>query len=153
MKYTKEDIIWDPDDLRLKDAIGKDCYGCDVASSTVKRAEYGNPSRLHSIEPWAREPFSVMDASGEIYDFTFIILKKEPVKKRVPFDLSLKEVRDALRGRWIRTDLWRLQISSFEGDVDGNWLTHGISERELFDEYVFLDDPDAGQPVGKEIDE
>lgn len=81
---------------------------------------------------------------------------KEKVKKLVPFDLSKKEDRDALRGKWVvDSDGGEHLINAFYPTrevCNGIYLTmrtncgNGII---LFENYTFLD----GSPVGKEVEE
>ena len=82
--------------------------------------------------------------------------EKKKVKKLVPYDLSKKEDRDALRGKWV---VWNYDgdeylISKFHHDdifMDG-WavVLHGGRDGEdLFKSYTFLD----GSPGGKEVEE
>lgn len=81
---------------------------------------------------------------------------KEKVKKLVPYDLSKKEDRDALRGEWVvDSDGGEHLINAFyptQEVCNGVYLTmrtncgNGII---LFENYIFLD----GSPVGKEVEE
>lgn len=81
---------------------------------------------------------------------------KEKVKKLVPYDLSKKEDRDALRGKWVvDSDGDEYIINAFyptQEVCNGVYLTmrtncgNGII---LFENYTFLD----GSPVGKEVEE
>lgn len=81
---------------------------------------------------------------------------KEKVKKLVPYDLSKKEDRDALRGKWVvDSDGGEHFINEFYPTreiCNGVYLAmrtncgNGII---LFENYTFLD----GSPVGKEVKE
>ena len=81
---------------------------------------------------------------------------KEKVKKLVPYDLSKKEDRDALRGKWVvDNDGVESLINEFYPTrevCNSVYLTmrtncgNGII---LFENYTFLD----GSPVGKEVEE
>ena len=80
----------------------------------------------------------------------------EKKKKLVPYDLSKKEDRDALRGKWVvDSDGVEYLINAFYPTrevCNGIYLTmrtncgDGIT---LFDIFTFLD----GSPVGKEVEE
>ena len=81
---------------------------------------------------------------------------KEKKKKLVSFDLSKKEDRDALRGKWVvdRDGVGYL-INAFyptQEVCNGVYLTMRTNcgnEIILFENYTFLD----GSPVGKEVEE
>lgn len=81
---------------------------------------------------------------------------KEKVKKLVPYDLSKKEDRDALRGKWVRyQDGEEYLIYGFYSVTDPKnpeqriWRTCLGDADYLLDYYIFLD----GSPVGKEVEE
>lgn len=81
---------------------------------------------------------------------------KEKVKKLVPYDLSKKEDRDALRGKWVvDSDGDEYIINAFyptQEVCNGVYLTMRTNcgnEIILFENYTFLD----GSPVGKEVEE
>lgn len=84
-----------------------------------------------------------------------LIKPKEPQVKYVPYDLSKKEVRDKLRGKWIvrnGSNAERL-ITAFTKDSYGNWSYDvGFGEgnnNELLANYTFLD----GTPCGEKVKE
>lgn len=82
---------------------------------------------------------------------------KKKTKKLVPFDLSKKEDRDALRGKWITSEDFAEEylIHNFSRTFAGInpikyvWSTSCGNGEALFKYYTFLD----GSPVGKEVEE
>ena len=83
-EYTYEDIIMDPDDPRLENAIGKECYLSDYPREALKHAiNHTIKYRLKSINKEEICPF--VDDEDED-NWTCIIIKKEEPKPRyVPF--------------------------------------------------------------------
>ena len=149
MKYTYEDIIINPEDERLKGAIGKEVYYDDKPILAVQYANQnvktGTLIRLN--KKGEQYPFCVQRREAEDkFNYVCIIIKKEPKVKYVPFDLSKKEDRDFLRGKWIRYKMTgdEYQITSLSSN-----LAIGITGEELLKYYTFLD----GTPVGKRVEE
>lgn len=153
MKYTYADIIIDPQDERLKGAIGKEVYYDDKPILAVQYAnqnvKIGTLIRLN--KKGEQYPFCVCRRETENkFDYVCIILKKEQKAKCVPFDLSKKEDRDALRGKWIRHKKYSTEILIDCFSIDtGKWYVNGYSAKPLFDNFTFLD----GTPVGKKVEE
>ena len=147
MKYTYANIIIDPNDKRLEGAIGKEVYyddtPFDVLQDANKNGEVGIFSKIDKTQDNGY-PFSVNTGNNEI-GYCCIIIKKEPEVKYVPFDLSKKEDRDFLRGKWVRYKMTgdEYQITSLSSN-----LAIGITGEELLKYYTFLD----GSPVGKKED-
>lgn len=161
MTYTREDVIIWPDDPRLKDAIGKECFFSDFLMDIVDYANNGGEaSHLVKIN-LDDEDLSFFISDDELsLDYHFIIIKKEPQKHYVPFDFSKKEDRDAVRGKWIRylgstdEDLVEemiYRISYYYGRTSIN--ENLCDDKELFERFVFADGPNDGKPVGKEVEE
>ena len=79
----------------------------------------------------------------------------KPQKKLVPFDFSLKEDRDAVRGKWITDGSIEILIIGFAKHGD-EWYAESITTKyilhakTLFKYFVFAD---TGKPVGKEVEE
>lgn len=73
VEYTYEDIIIDPEDTRLKGAIGKFVFFSDNPTLCVEEANKGNGFNfLDSIDSEKDLPFSVVSEN-----WACIILKKE----------------------------------------------------------------------------
>lgn len=149
-KYTYKDIIIDPKDERLKGAIGKEVYYSSYIQICINNAN-GNckAGTLIGIDKTSSMPFKI-NADGYRLDKDFIVLKKEPKVKYVPFDLSKQEDRDFLRGKWIRHKRYgtEILIDCFSIDT-GKWYVNGYSAKPLFCNFLFLD----GSPVGKKVEE
>ena len=84
------------------------------------------------------------------------ITEKKKLKKLVPYDLSKKEDRDALRGKWVVDhDGVECLINEFYptrevcNSVHLAMRTNCGNAIVLFKNYTFLD----GSPVGKEVEE
>ena len=94
------------------------------------------------------------------WDIPTLPQKDEPEEKNiVPFDLSLKEDRDAVIGKRICSkdcdtivcgcskyskDRWEFELSASICPVDARYVMR---------DFVFADGPNKGKPVGKEIKE
>lgn len=153
MKYTKDDVIIWTDDPRLKDSIGKECWVASTAKTVLDLANLDYETDTFK---------GVSDGGFRVdipYTFPCIILKKESDKKIVPFDLSLKEDRDAVIGKRICSkdcdtivcgcskyseDIWEFELSASICPVDARYVMR---------DFVFADGPNKGKPVGKEIKE
>lgn len=149
-KYTYKDIIIDPQDERLKGAIGKEVYYSDNPSQALIYANTDKlTGKLVQIYKTNITPFGIVEGR-EKNIYVCIILKKEPKVKYVPFDLSKKEDRDALRGKWIKHKKYgtELLIDCFSLDTT-KWYVNGYSAKPLFDNFLFLD----GSPIGKKVEE
>ena len=87
LEYTRKDIITDPNDPRLEEAIGKKVFSSSDINLLLNRAnndEY--EMTLTQVEDVDSEPFTVMNTDGTEYDADFIIIKKEPELEYVPFE-------------------------------------------------------------------
>lgn len=151
-KYTYKDIIIDPQDERLKDAIGKEVYYDDKPMLAVQHANQNvKIGTLIKVKKGEQFPFCVQRREAEDkFNYACIILKKEPEVKYVPFDLSKKEDREALRDKWTKHKYLKteLKITNFEIQ-DGIWYANGREGGVLFRNYTFLD----GSPVGRKVEE
>lgn len=147
-KYTYADVIIDPDDPRVE--IGAEYYYNDYPAKTINDAniDYGSGFLKNINKSDIVFPFEFNEDND---GFACLIRKKEPKKKWAPFDLSKPEVRDKLRGKWIRRpegDEEKL-IWWFWRDNAGRWyVDEDISARELLDDWVFMYDND---PCGEEV--
>ena len=84
-EYTYEDIIMDPDDPRLENAIGKECYLSDYPREALKHAiNHTIKYRLKSINKEEICPF--VDDEDEDNWACIIIKKEEPKPRYVPFE-------------------------------------------------------------------
>ncbi len=141
MKYTYADVIIDPNDKRLEGAIGKRVYLDSSALDVLRQAnEKGIPDILTAIHKDEALPYQ-----GVNYCHPFVIIKKKPEVKYVPFDLSKVEDRDFLRGKWIRHKMTgdEYQITSLSKN-----LAIGTTGKELLKYYTFID----CSPVGKKVE-
>ena len=95
-KYTRENLIIDPETQGLEDIIGKEVYANDVPLYCLKCAnENLQVSILREIRKNDFFPFRVEDPDGRILGFDCIIVKKEePKPEYVPFE-SRDEFIDA----------------------------------------------------------
>ena len=105
-EYTKNDIITDVSDPRLKDAIGKTVYVAHkLYGSIVDNAnnnDSANKGVLVNLGYDPSHPFEVHTESGLHWDKIIISKNQPPRKKYVPFDLSKEEDRNCLKGKWIK---------------------------------------------------
>lgn len=149
-KYTYADIIIDPQDERLKDAIGKKVYYSDNPSQALIYANTDKlTGKLVQIYKTNISPFGIVEGR-EKNIYVCIILKKKLEVKYVPFDLSKKEDRDFLRDKWYKNKYTKAEskITSF-GVRDGEYLADGETGEILYEHHTFLD----GSPVGKKVEE
>ena len=156
MKYTKEDVIIWADDPRLEGAIGKECYFADSPTAALNYANAGQKESTYTLtEINISDDSTFPFVTNYQASWMCIVIIKEPKKKYIPFDLSLKEDRDALRGKWVVRNseyLDEIVISRFtESTVDIRVAMRDnmYSAKDLLYEWTFLD----GSPVGKEIEE
>lgn len=152
-EYTYADVIIDPNDERVK--IGEKYYMGGTPNEVLESANEANDFfintliKIDNVKLWY--PFE----GGNQRIYCCLIKAKEPQVKYVPYDLSKKEVRDKLRGKWIvrkGSDAERL-ITSFTKDSYGNWSYDvgfgGGNNNELLANYTFLD----GTPCGEKVEE
>lgn len=172
-KYTRENLIIDPETQGLEDVIGKEVYANDVPLYCLKCAnENQQVSILREIRKDDFFPFRVEDPDGRILGFDCIIVKKEePKPEYIPFESADEfiEAYDSANysvstgtmenklldygGIWLRyknvdvmcmvTEIWK------EGVVLGNDL-EATSWGELLEDYVFLDGTPCGKPKENE---
>lgn len=158
-EYTYADVIIDPEDPRVE--IGKEYYCSTSVGATLKYANKGDKNLLAKLDRvnkplgnhFEPKPFSISYLRGTGGDTDFLIRKKEPLKKYVPFDLSDPDVRKSLRGKWIRTKnnneeklIWWFWRNPF----DGKWvIDEDIATEELLSDWVFDSD---GSPCGKLVE-
>ena len=96
-EYSYADIIIDPEDPRLEEAIGKECYFADSAKVILKKAKGESPYNLRHLEEInADESLPFVDKESK-YAWQLIIIKKKepkPKPKYVPFK-NITEFLDA----------------------------------------------------------
>lgn len=154
-EYTYKDIITDPEDPRLE--IGAEYFFGDDPYAVLIDARNSNLTGklVTASESNGYRPFKV-----NLYNscYSCLIRKKEP--QYVPFDLSKEEVREKLRGRWVKSNkdssLFEFQITQFSVV---NILNHDIAvintavsavyPEDLLKDYIFIDD---NTPCGELID-
>lgn len=144
-RYSYKDVIIDPEDPRVE--VGAEYFFSRQPQSVLRDAIHGYyPRRLVRVDDEEIFPFFVDRFNG----YSCLIRKKEPEKKHVPFDLSKPEVREDLRGRWIRrvdgkaeTMVWGFWLNS-GGDVIVN---RNLSAEDLVKNWAFED----GSPCGEEV--
>lgn len=151
-KYTYKDIIIDPYDKRVK--VGEKYWVSYAPQICIKKAnENEDLEELVNTNPKSNFPFCIERKEkngGGITYWTCLIKPKESQVKYVPFDLSKKEDRDFLRGKWIRHKKYSTEILIDCFSIDtGKWYVNGYSAQPLFDNFTFLDD----SPVGKKVEE
>lgn len=156
-EYTYADVIINPEDPRVE--IGKEYYAATSISSALRAANVGNESLLVKLDSVNREPMRTLITSkpfivsykhGNGGDTDFIIRKKEPEKKYLPFDLSKEEDKAKLRGAWVRYK----ETPNIEKQINGlnaacvflyGMENQGLKPKELFELWEFID----GTPCGK----
>lgn len=152
-EYTYKDVIIDPQDKRLKGAIGKEVYYDDKPILAVQYANQnvktGTLIRLN--KKGEQFPFCVQRRETEDkFNYVCIIIKKEPEAKYIPFDLSKEEDRDFLRGKWVKKkdteNEYQLTLFAHKGY---SWRALANTGQEFYDYFTFLD----GTPVGKKVEE
>lgn len=151
-KYTYADVIIDPNDERVK--VGENYWCSDNPNKVIYDANVGVKTyKLFDIEIDSDYPFTIVDTDIVAYEnYPCLIKPKEPQVKYVPFDLSKKEVRDKLRGKWISHKSLEFEKMIYEIWVDVRlkiWYCNGFTSEELFRSYTFLD----GSPCGESIEE
>ena len=99
-KYSYKDVIIDPEDPRVE--IGAEYWFGMNPKDCIGKANSGKMTGRLAFMADEDKPFGCHTGSAHSLSFPCIIRKKEPEKKYVPFDLSKPEVRDSLRGKWIR---------------------------------------------------
>lgn len=129
-EYTYKDIIMDPEDPRLEEAIGKKCYFSDYPAILIDYAKNNTSDtfRLKRIDKEGSCPF--IDEEYEDNWVCIIVKKEEPTPKCVPF--SSKE---GFLERYLEVKD-KLESDSFEGSLlqCGMW----IKEKGISDGYYMI---------------
>lgn len=150
-KYDYRDVIIDPADPRVE--IGKEYYFSDVPGEVISKALKDDYARkLIGINKKIGNPLPFMLENND-WAWACLIRKKDDEKRYVPFDLSKPEVREVLRGKWIRRKTLaedgvykELKITDFTC-VNGIWSTRNLEEVELLLDWTFLDGTPCGEAV------
>ena len=148
-KYTYADVIIDPKDPRVKRGM---MYYFGTSPNAVIRSANTKHDKSMLTDIFfvddTSDPF--IDAKGYSYS---CVIKAEEIDqpKFLPFDLSKPEVRDKLRGKWIRQkdgheELCLYSFYCCEGDY---WEANGFDGKDLLEYWVFMD----GTPCGEEVKE
>lgn len=148
-QYLYKDVIVDPKDERVQ--IGSMYWADDVPKTCIDNADSRSDTfvELVEVDPESTRPFIVRYSDGEREQYYCLVKVKESEVKYIPFDLSKKEDRDFLRGKWIKRKRTgdELQINYFYAR-EGKYEAIGASGRVLLSSYEFLD----GTPVGKSVE-
>ena len=152
--YSYADVIIDPADPRVE--IGAEYYFASYPRECLHRAIEGNflAKYVHAYTEGAYDSF-LMNWAGAMISAACLIRKEEPKKKYVPFDLSKPEVRDGLRGKWIRLKtltedgVYEERMITDFTSVNGIWSTRSLDEAELLRDWTFLDGSPCGQAVAE----
>ena len=153
-EYTYKDVIIDPEDPRVE--IGKEYYTSKNIPDALFKANEGDEMfcyKLLSVHDGAYGPFWMDKDSPDSFDF--LIRKKEPAKKWVPFNLSKEEDRARLRGAWVRhkQNPERENLITGLGDETVDFAVYfgdvAIGTGVLLENFEFVD----GSPCGKLVEE
>ena len=153
-KYDYRDVIIDPADPRVE--IGAQYYRSNYPNKVLMYANNGDAEFgiLEGINNERLEmPFIIKEKRDpcSIAPWICLIRKKEPETSYIPFDLSKPEVRDSLRGKWIKSmnGNHEMAIDGFVLDSsEGEWLVRGVfTGADLLEGYVFLDGSLCGEEM------
>lgn len=120
VEYTWDDIIINPNDERLKDAIGKEVFISCVSTDVLETAKRNKPCFiLKKIRDYTScYPF----ICEEGIDGTFIILKKEEPKEYVPFESAEEFVES----------YYSIKKAYCYGTFEHNLVNSGIWIKKIF---------------------
>ena len=110
-KYTYEDIIMDPNDPRLENAIGKECYFADYPKKLLNSAIYDLPEYLDCLTDIRKEEVcTFVDKKGNKWA-SIIIKKEKPYAERAKKwikenDLKVNDYVKVTRKAEIYEDGW-----------------------------------------------
>ena len=148
---TGKDII--TDQVKDSDIIGAEGYFTNDLQDIVDSLDYDS-----SLDALPKGTLETVTYSGRFKKkedkeyYEYFILKKESVKKYVPFDLSKEEDRARLRGAWLRlkehsNEEMVKAIYPFIGRVSID--NEEVITEFLLENYEFVD----GTPCGKLVEE
>lgn len=151
-KYTYADIIIDPHDERVK--VGEKYFFYNNPTLAIESANGSDVESFELIKVTSGTCPFVYDFKEDMEGASCCIIKDKEEKKKesqakyTPFDLSKKEVRDYLRGKWIKNRTSDVEcFISILSLVDGDWYAEGYTSEELLENFTFLN----GTPVGNKI--
>ena len=177
IEYTFADIIMDPEDPRLEEAIGKQCYLSDYPKIVLDYARNNSTvNRLKSINKESGCPF----VGEHKASWAVVIIKKEEPKskpKYIPFE-NVTEFLDAYRnapgclneeafylsknGIWLKqkepkayvmvTEIWDVGVVIGDNKfiIDEESICNNTTDwGELLKDFTFLDN----SPCGKVVEE
>ena len=110
-EYTYEDIIMDPNDPRLENAIGKECYFADYPKKLLSSAIYDLPEYLDCLTDIRKEEVcTFVDKKGNKWA-SIIIKKEKPYAERAKKwikenDLKVNDYVKVTRKAEIYEDGW-----------------------------------------------
>ena len=151
MKFGKVLTYNDVDEAM--ELIGKKVIHSDNFKEIETKADalaslWGRPTILTGVNdgPSALYPFSLEGNSRS--QFIREVIDDEPNYK--PYDLSDKNVRDSLRGRWFRDEYGNeVPVSLFDYHENRNvWHVNGYSSKSFLEKCKWLD----GTPCGRLVD-
>lgn len=139
VKYTWEDIIINPNDPRLENAIGKECYFSDYPNYIITQINEDNCSlsKLEEIEISYKYPF--LNTEGRSYEC--IIIKKEEPKEYIPFDTIEEFIKASLEHNknhvLSSTGIW-LEEKTFDknGELEDYYI-YNIDSFDMINNIVF----------------
>lgn len=159
VEYTWDDIIINPNDERLKDAINKECYFSNQPNFILVGIDKNYESKLINVYDTMPSPFESEDNSL----WNCIVIKKEDPKKYVPFDTIEEFIKASLEHNknhvLSNTGIWLKETSNNDNehdcmftincfDMDNNTV-HSIYSHwnleEVLKLYKFLDDTPCGK--------
>lgn len=154
-EYTYKDVIIDPEDPRVE--IGAEYYFGDTPLECIAVANsdsFDGSSMLVDIEEKKERPFArAASTSSGVLWYVCLIRKAEQEKKYIPFDLSDLEVRDKLRGKWIKSNHSPYpedMITGFYLSEDIWQVNYSYNAEELLNDWEFLDGTPCGELVEDE---
>lgn len=165
-EYTYKDIIIDPEDPRLENAIGKECYLSDYPREALKHAiNHTIKYYLKSINKEEICPF--IDEENEDNWACIIIKKEEPKPKHVQFQDGREFFNSyiSVESRLEKEDyflsnhgIWLMDCENGDyfmvTEIWGDGVVLGSNQTtthwdDLLEEFIFLD----GSPCGKLAEE
>lgn len=110
------------------------------------------PLILNGVSEGAGLYYPFRLAAGTVVQFIREIIEDEPEEPRYePYDLSDKEVRGSLRGRWFMDEYDNeVPVSLFDYHKNRNvWQVNGYSSKSFLEKCKWLD----GTPCGRMVDQ
>lgn len=149
MKYTRKDVIHTSDVdrglIKEEDLIGKEAYFSNSIDYVVRYANENFEDFLGKIDTINKYLFQSGDIGG-----SYIILKKEPKYKYVPYEFS-EETWNEIKGREVYyyspNGIKRFVICQLE-QLKDRVLINNYESVPLCQSAKFMD---TGEPVGKKV--